>query len=177
MSILEQNNIETKCEFVPFSRSRNSENAHKSLNWKATLLINGKEVLTTDYMQGVGHAPHYKNPIKFKSGRTDAFMQRQAEEIECEKGFIAQRGMGKTMFSSKKRLPKPTTKEIVYSLVMDADVLDFASFEDWADCMGYDNDSILVKKIYDDCMSIALKIRAYFGDALMSELKEFYHDY
>lgn len=175
--ILEKNKITTRCEFVPFSQSRNKDNDHKSLNWKATLSINDKEVLTIDYMQGIGHAPHYKTPIRFKSGKVDAYMQRQAEKIECEKGFIARRAMGETMIASNKKLPEPTTKDILYSLIMDSDVLDYTGFEDWADCLGYDSDSISAKKIYEACMEIALKIRAYFGDELMRELKEFYQDY
>lgn len=41
--------------FVPFSQSRNKAEKHKSLNWKVTLLRNGRLVLSCDYSAGVAH--------------------------------------------------------------------------------------------------------------------------
>lgn len=46
--------------FVPFSQSRNKDEDRKTLNWRVTLLRDGREVLTTDYSAGAGHAPGYK---------------------------------------------------------------------------------------------------------------------
>jgi hypothetical protein len=56
--------LTVKSEFVPFSRSRNRDEKHDgktrySLNWKVTLVRDGRDVLTTDYGAGIAHAPGY----------------------------------------------------------------------------------------------------------------------
>ena len=71
------NGISMTAEFVPWSKSRSFDPAikhttEKNLNWKVTIfraevLGPGKrEVLTTDYSAGIGHAPSYKQ--KFGGG-------------------------------------------------------------------------------------------------------------
>lgn len=54
--------------FVPFSNSRNAGNDHKSLNWKVSLLRQGRPVLTCDYSAGVASCPGYAvkaAPVEF----------------------------------------------------------------------------------------------------------------
>lgn len=62
---MERHGITVRAAFVPFSQSRNAKPDPKpgdlSLNWKVTLLKDGREVLTTDYQAGIGHAPSYKH--------------------------------------------------------------------------------------------------------------------
>lgn len=52
--------ITVESEFVPLSRSRNATEDRPTLNWRVTIKRNGRDVLTTDYSAGVGHAPGYK---------------------------------------------------------------------------------------------------------------------
>ena len=125
-------------KFVPFSQSRNASEKYPSLNWKVTLQHNGREVLTTDYMQGCAHARSYK--------QGDNTVRRdQMVREECETGRNA---------------PTPDLRDIVYSLVMDSDVIDYPSFEEWASNFGYETDSRKAEAIYRACLDIALKLRA-----------------
>ena len=60
---------------------------------------------------------------------------------------------------------------------MDADVLDYPTFEEWADTFGYDCDSRSAEKTYRDCLEIALKMRAIFGEADLTKLRDTFQDY
>lgn len=148
-------------EFVPYSLSRNANpGAHPkdmSLNWKVTLLKDGREILTTDYTAGIGHCPSYQ---PFKGWTADYI---NAIRHECERGF--KRGAFR-----QKILPKP--EDVVYSLAMGSGVIDYAKFEDWADEYGYDSDSRKAEATYKDCLSLALQLRNGLGDAALKELQE-----
>lgn len=57
--------LTVKSVFVPFSQSRNRDEKDEkgrtrySLNWKVTLVRDGRDVLTTDYGAGIAHCPGY----------------------------------------------------------------------------------------------------------------------
>lgn len=149
--------------FVPFSRSRNKDEKHKSLNWRITLKRKGRDVLTTDYSAGIAHCPSYGPKAWHKS---DA-------ETECETGNThrAPGGIG----SKKPILPDPIS--VIWSLVADASVLDAGGFENWAADYGYDTDSRSAEKTYQACLDIALKLRCAIGEAGLSKLAEAFADY
>lgn len=168
--------LSLKAEFVPFSQSRNKDNEYKSLNWVITLLKNDKEVITTDYMQGIGHAPSYKNKVTFSSGKVDSYLQGKAETLEAETGRIA-RKMSDSVYQGKEKLQPPTIEESLYALVMDSDVLNYSDFEDWADSVGYDRDSRKGESVYRACLETALKLNAFIGSEELSRLNELFQDY
>lgn len=64
VAICERAGVTLDSVFVPFSQSRNAKaedgKPWESLNWRVTLKRNGREVLTTDYAQGVAYAPASK---------------------------------------------------------------------------------------------------------------------
>ena len=66
----------------------------------------------------------------------------------------------------------PDTADVIYSLVMDSDVLNHGSFEDWAGYAGYDTDSRAAEKIYKACLEIALKMSTMIGDIGMAKLRD-----
>ena len=169
--------------FVPYSESRHADRKlgdgepWKSLNYRATLKRDGRDVLTTDYSMGIGHCPAYLKPIVFKSGARDDWATDRAIDAEIETGrqtsYVGP--AGNVVSSSKRILPNPA--DVLHTLLCDADVLDYASFEGWADYYGYSSDSISAKQTYDDCLATALKLRASLGEKVMAELRELFADY
>lgn len=162
-------------EFVPFSKSRNKDNKDMSLNWKVTLLYNGRKVLTTDYSAGIGHCPSYKQ------GQKMTLDYYSLIKYECENGkyagyFSYNVVMPPTDEKKRKLTIKPDSADVLYSLMMDSEVLNYSSFESWADEFGYNPDSKKDEKIYNECLKIALSFRQ-IGESTIEELREVFQDY
>lgn len=172
--------LSIRAEFIPFSRSRNAKprdgekEAWRSLNWRVTLELNGRDILTTDYSQGEGHAPASKIPSRWQNNK---HIQRRALDIEIETGFQAiaetwSQGEPRQGRMAKHRIPSPSATDVIHSLVMDSDALDYGSFEDWAESLGYDSDSRSAETTYRACLEIALKLRASIGEPALATLRE-----
>lgn len=166
--------------FVPWSQSRNAGEKYPSLNWKVALSkirgIDGeaRKFLETDYMAGAGHCPSYR-----QHEDKDSLVK---VEWECENGRAAGRvdyhGRDYTVQAKHpKQELKPELADVVSSLVLDSDVLDRDSFEEWAVDCGYDVDSRKAEKIYRDCLNIALKMRNALGEDGLAKLREACQDY
>lgn len=162
--------------FVPFSRSRNagekweSGKPRRSLNWRVTVAKDGRDILTTDYSAGEGHAPSYSQ------GRQTV---EQAERVawECEHGFPAiSRAMGVFRKPGAAAI-MPDACDVLYSLASDSDVLDYDSFEQWAPDLGYDPDSRKAEAIYRECLKLALQLRNGLGESVLAELRKAAEDY
>lgn len=170
---LDKYNLTVESVFIPFSQSRNAGEKSPSLNWRVTLKQNGRNVLTTDYSAGCAHAPSYKQSFKRD------YINDQMVKAECEYGGQA-RHMGASDWvgvpENKKGTIKPDPADVVYSLLMDSEVLDYSSFEEWAGSFGYDEDSRQAEQIYNACMKIALKFRQ-IGESAIAELREVFQDY
>lgn len=114
--VLNKYNITVESEFVPFSQSRFKHEKSPSLNWKVTVKLGNKALITTNYMAGCGHCPSY-NQRDYKT--VDG---NNAVKLECEKGKNHKTG----------KEIKPDSCDVVWSLMLDSDVLNYESFEDWA---------------------------------------------
>ena len=154
-------------EFVPFSKSRNKDNKEPSLNWRVTLMHNDRHVMTTDYSAGCGHCPAYDNPIhgrpQFMSIARDAAIRR-----ECESGYEDR---------TRKQIPPIDAANVVYSVVIDASALYYASFEDWACEYGYDIDSRKGEAIYRECLATGFRLQAALGASALEALREDFQDF
>jgi hypothetical protein len=183
------NGLTIEATFVPFSRSRFANTKDKpnvndlslnsvarnrpkvndlSLNWRVSLLCHGKHVLTTDYMAGVGHCPSYKRL------NAQRFMSVEAAECiakECETGRAWNGAWSGQMEITPDRL------DVISSLVMDSRVLDYGTFEEWAEDFGFDPDSRKAEATYRACMEIALKMRAGLGETMLERMSEAFADY
>lgn len=147
-------------EFVPQSKSRNAGGA-PCLNWRVKLEKNGR-VLLTDYMQGCAHLPHYEHRFARIAVYDDAV------KLACEAGTSLLVGGKRNAYDAcqedklmvrAKPIPPPALADVLYSLVSDSDVLDYATFEDWAVAFGYETDSRAAEKTYRACLEIALTLR------------------
>jgi hypothetical protein len=111
-------------------------------------------------MQGCAHCRSYKQ------GDSSVMRDKMVRE-ECETGRVP--------FGMKK--VTPTLRDVMYSLVMDANTIDYASFEEWADEFGYDHDSRKAEAVYKQCLEIALKLRNAIGEDGLAKLREAFQDY
>lgn len=161
--------VTTETTFIPFSHSRNKEEKSLSLNYKVALQRNGKCVLTTDYSMGIGHIPKFNYSCK----TVDYW---NAVRATCEEGKNYVAGYNNPLHGLNRPI-FPDLVDIWYCLISDADVLNYSSFEDWADCFGYDTDSRKAEKIYQDCLRTALALKGAIGVKAMIELQEAFQDY
>lgn len=159
-------------EFVPFSQSRNKTEKNPSLNWLVTLKRNEREILTTEYMAGMGHCTAYK-ASKAQLGHQYSVPRDTALREECETG----RPWVPFGRASKTHEHKPKITDFLYSLVRDADALDYSTFENWASNYGYDADSRKAESIYRACLEIALKLRNGIGEEGLAKLRDTFQDY
>lgn len=169
--------LSVRADFVPFSKSRNAGNKDRSLNWSVTLVRDGRDVLTTDYSAGIAHCPAYKLSVR-DAGGPNSLYRASAIEIETETGDRARKtSLSADGFMATAERILPDTADVIYSLVSDSEVIDYANFAQWADEMGYDSDSRNAETIYRSCLEIALRMRAGIGETALSELREAAQDY
>lgn len=166
--ILERMGVALAATFVPFSQSRNKAETDPSLNWRVTLKREGRDVLTTDYMQGAGHCPAYTDPTIFPGPERKRDQYTTAKRIreECETG----------RHSNGRRLPldPPDVVDVLHSLLLDASAIDAGGFAEWCAEYDYSTDSISAKASYDACIDVAIKLRGAFGDKTLRELNELF---
>lgn len=171
--VIAKHGLTVESVFIPWSQSRNAGEKNPSLNWKVTLKQNGRKILTTDYGAGMGHAPSYKQSFK-----RDPENERLVL-AECENGgkarYMASMDYVAVPQSAKGTL-KPESRDVIYSLLLDSEVLDAGGFEEWASTFGYDEDSRSAEATYNACMKIALQFRR-IGESVIEELREVFQDY
>ena len=158
--------IEISAEFVPFSRSRNRAEPNASLNWLVTISANGRKIVT-DYMQGLGHLPGYKHGRK-------TIQEHNADRLAAETGRRHRWHAGRN--NPEEKLAPPSLDDVLSCLLMDSSAIDAGSFEYWAGSLGYDTDSRAAEKMYNDCISTALQLRAMLGNDRIEELRTHYQD-
>lgn len=176
---LESMKLTVESRFIPFSQSRNKGEKSPSLNWVVTVKRNGRDILTTDYMAGMGHCPSYNRKAPAAYDRHPRNWQPYVCAFECEEGFSAAQYVGwmNGLRRDKDKPIKPDPIDVIYSLVMDSSVLDSGDFENWASELGYETDSRKAESIYRACLDIALKLRGAIGDSGMATLQTAYQDY
>ncbi len=162
-------------EFIPWSKSRNAGEKEPSLNWKVTILRNGRAFLTTDYMQGKGHCLAQQVPMSMFGGQ-NSVLRDDAVRLECETGKESH-ALANGQIISGKAISGPDITDVLYSLVTDSDVIEHPTYEDWAENFGYDPDSRKGEAIYRACLETALKMRNAIGEDGLAKLRDAFQDY
>lgn len=170
-AFMAENDLAITAEFVPFSKSRNAGNKDRSLNWRVTLQHKGRDVLKTDYSAGIAHCPGYKQRM---TGDVHHVVEYETEN--GRRGWWSD-GFNRAMARGDRTPIAPDAASVLHSLILDADVLDHPTYEDWAADFGYDPDSRKGEAIYRACLEIALKLRAGLGEALLAKAREAVQDY
>lgn len=184
--VLTEKNIYFTCRFVPFSLSRNrKENAtlyQHSLNWIVTMYIGGDKTLLDsqdrkrrkvlenfDWSQGIAYT-HTCKRVKGKlHNDTDA---QRAIIAECEQGKKMKTLAWSGVPTPVGKLDDPDPVDLISCLIRDTDVFNYESFKDWAESLGFSDDSIKAKQIYDTCLYQSLKVKNMFSNEEMEVLYE-----
>lgn len=66
----------------------------------------------------------------------------------------------------------PTAQDILNSVKLDSQCVEYSTFEDWAQEFGYSSDSISAKKTYDICQEQRTKLRNFLGREAYNDLIE-----
>lgn len=166
--IMKAHAIRIDSVFVPYSQSRNAgQPYHKAnLNWTVTLVCNERPLLSTDYSAGIAHAPCYKSKLleRFARGGGLTLATEGIVKMEVETGRAAVFVAGMWRDHMRGASIKPNSEDVMASIIMDCDVLNYRSFEDWADSFGYDTDSRKAFAIHQTCLEMALKVRNGLSD-------------
>lgn len=164
--------------FIPFSQSRNKSEKSPSLNWAISLKKDGRPILVTDYSAGCAHCPSYNAKAPTGWDENPRNWQPRVLAWECEHGKKARFAsfMSNTFQGSGETL-QPDAEAVVWSFVMDSDVIDAGGFESWASNFGYDTDSRKAETTYRACLDIALKLRAAIGDSGLQALRNAFEGY
>ena len=110
-----------QCTFVPMSRA--TEQNGKGLNWECVISTgNGRKPLRVPYWQGIGHIPGFDPKVALTADGAALI------DDACETGIYS---AAWNTFS----LPEPLLRNVLYSVLLDANAIDAGSFEEWAsDC-------------------------------------------
>lgn len=163
--------LEYRAEFVPQRFSRNAGDKNPSLNWRVILTAKAPHKappMVTDYMQGIGHMPGYS--------QRNNLAQSQDRALAAQYGTTGWRNGKRSVYLSRP-IPAPLLRDVLYSLVLDAGVINAGSFENWASDYGYDTDSRKAEETYNQCLTIGRQLRALIGAKAMAELETIFQDY
>lgn len=163
--------------FIPFDKSRNKDEKCRTMNWEVTIKKGTRTVLFTEYSAGAGHCPSYKLPVPAwfttgSNGRNASYWQHLSSIFETKYGVKYNR-----FESIGGEHIQPNFVDVMYSLVSDYSVLDYADYESFADSYGYDQDSRKGEEIYKAGVRHGLKLRGSLGEDKMQELQEIFQDY
>ena len=161
--------LTVESRFIPWSQSRNKGEKQPSLNWVVTLKRNGRDVISTDYGAGMAHCPAY-GAVQYQQGRNLDGQRAIARECETGRAYLGEYSKGGIHI-------RPDARDVIYSLIMDASVLDSGGFESWVADFGYDPDSRKAETIYRACLDIALKLRSGIGEDGLAKLRDAFEGY
>jgi hypothetical protein len=160
--------------FIPFRGDRKE----RRLQWDITLYHRSaprigddtlpNDVIVTRYEAGIGHCPSYP-----AYGGVPTVAQDSAIDFEVTTGYQARPphgGGAGDRFERGARID-PDVAEVMHSLLLDAEAIDHASFEAWAEEFGYNTDSRAAERTYKACLRIGLAIRAAVGDEALRALR------
>lgn len=156
--------LEYNVVFIPQSVSRNAGQTDRSLNWMISIRANGV-VLSTEYMQGIGHLPI---PNSMKTIPRNRVIRHDWEKKAVESGKCGE--YHQTM------IPAPKIRDVLYSVVLDSDAAD-ETFDDWCWNTGFDNDSRSAERTYNACRENGLLLRKMIGADAVAKFRELFQDY
>jgi len=145
--------IDVEWTYLPHSLDgvTNQEILKLMLKWKAKVSVDGRGSVEVSYFCGLGHFPIPSLREGIMTRKLTADQWRRLEEYLSGRRSIR-------MSQSADRWT-PDKSDLLYCLCSEADILDYSGFPEWADCLGYDSDSIKARETYDACMRQTLSLR------------------
>lgn len=133
------------------------------VKWKG-IVGKGSYAFPFDYGHGTGH-------LDFPA------LNRYPVRLSIDDKAEIERCLSEGRYPNRKPFAKPDPVSALYCLLLDAEAIDYPTFEDWADCVGEDQDSRKAESIYKKCVETGLALRRVFGDTVISELRELLRDF
>lgn len=169
----EQEKITFTHMFVPWSSIEEHPLTYdgkpwRCLNWSVTVYLNGRAIITTPYSAGIAKCPAYQASTVNLGGRNSLLRHDTiTQELETGKAWDT----GKPI--------NPDYIDVLALLVWEYkyNVINFPTYEQWAPEAGYDIDSRRGEKLYQQCLTNALKMRAGLGEDRMAVLREMFKDF
>ena len=166
--------------FVPQSKSRHAITIGKDgkrsgggfgkgepcINWRCTVYVDGRELWTGDYSQGIAHLPGVLGKVIGRTVYNEGFIV-----AACETGKAIQPGE-----HNGPPLNPPELRDVFCSLLMDSEAYAMG-FEEWADNFGLDRDSRKAEATYNECAAIGRALAARLSPAEIDRLREVFQDY
>lgn len=163
-------------EFVPASTFKDDEWKRGAINFNATITARGTVIYRGPYAYSVGNLPNYSHHWATKlcgAPILAAALERGVWPADGLKSFDG----GRTPSHKTMKVPAPSLRDVLYSLLNDASAIDLPDFETWASEYGYDADSRSAEATYRACLDTGLKLRAALGNSVLAELRELFQDY
>lgn len=160
--------FEIDCTYVPYTGTTIKG---ATLSYSIVLKYRGREILTTPYQMGIGHIPGWMHKMAhtvFEVAQTLALLKKGSGSLKNRHGQLAYT-VGAPI--------RPTVADVMYSLINDADVLQYPGLEAWAREVGFDPDSRKAEATYRACLDIALKLKNGIGDDTFEGLVKVFIDY
>lgn len=120
-----------------------------------------------EYFTGIGHRESLSkfNPYKDNFNKVmDKTPLRTKENLLCYIDNIVK----------VSKVKKLNIDDVLHCLLSDADALNY-TFEDWADCYGYDLDSIKAMEVYKACQNNGKKLKKFINN--IEQAMEKFQDY
>lgn len=137
------------------------------LNWMCTL-SRGKRSFDAEFHQGYAL-------IKGLPKTKDIYLQKEMIRLICETGYMHEiLEPWQRPVRSNKRVTEPLLKEVLYYLCLDAQVLNYATFEEWANEYGYEEDNRKAEALYRECITQSLKLSNLIGSTTIESLNDAY---
>ena len=178
-SILEANGITMTATSIPNRTDGIKAFSNSAMHWQICFERNGYKMAFQYSMGGahrmwsksapskwhrLGKNPHIPN--KPKTGEQLSYSQTMPGLPILFHDFVKN--------NSEPMPPKVT--DVLHSLCMDMDCLDYP-FEEWAENMGMDSDSISDKNTWENSVNQSIEARSFFGPVLINELRDAVQDY
>ena len=142
-----------------------------SIEYMVQVSVNSKPILTTPFRLGLGHVKLIATPrlnlTPDECRMFDTWVRKPHADFvdkQLQLQIAVKLAKGQSI--------KPQPQDVLNCLLLDADVLNYASFEDWADSFGYDPDSIKALNTYNQCLKTALVLNAHCDLQALRELQQ-----
>ncbi len=135
-TLIKQYDIQIHSDYIPMDGAEEPR-----LKWKVGLYRLKERVLELEYTAGMAHAPSYPAACSVDECRTGVRADSKTARVYIQ----------------------PDARDVIRSVMLDCDALDYGCFEDWAREYGYDTDSRAAEAIYRLCLKRAAMLRASLG--------------
>jgi len=164
--------------FVPWSKSRNyiasqkTMSWTKSLNWKTQLFRNEEPIFKKglDFSRSIACVPTFA-PGAY-SCRIRPIPTHIIEQIEGHLDWAAEKGEIGESELTKVPLPSPSVADMLYDLLLEAEVFDYADFESWAAStkLNFNKNSSRAEKVYAPCTKNTLTLCNKLGNKVLGDI-------